>query len=700
MEFHVLGPLEAFDESASVPLGGRRQRAVLARLLLDADRPVSVERLVDDLWGRDVPETAVKMIQIAVSQLRKVLPPGVVETRAAGYAIALGDTHTLDLHRHEALREAAAAARSAGDLEAASAALASARALWRGAALAEFSEPFARTEGARLEELRLVCTEEWIEIELALGRGHGLTGELEALVAQHPLRERLREALMRALYAAGRQAEALEAFRAFRQTLADWLGIEPSPRLRELQGRILRQDPALDARVQATPAAQPEPSRRVSSRRRTASMEPPRYVRSGEASIAYQVVGSGPLDIVLVHGWVCTFSASWERPAIARFYERLAGMGRLILFDKRGTGLSDRVLGIATLEERMDDVRAVMDAVASERAVIIGVSEGGPMSVLFAATHPERTAALVLLGSFARRMRAPDYPAGMTPERWEQVNGWRDEEWGAAVSKVWLDRVAPSLRGDLDAQRWYASWVVRGASPGAGRQLAVMNRDIDVRDALPSIHLPTLVVYRAGEEYREATRHMGERIVGARIVELPGDDHLPWEGDADALLGEIERFVTTLHDGPVSELVLTTLLVAELDTSESDPEQAGALVRAQLSQHRGVEVREMGGHVFARFDAPARAVRCARAIVEGAGSLGLDARASVHTGECEIVRGRPQGDTVAIAHALLEQSAGGQVLVSSTVRDLAGGSGLDFSERGVLHATGPERRVFAAGASG
>src|SRR5215210_6931495 len=259
-------------------------------------------------------------------------------------------------------------------------------------------------------------------------------------------------------------------------------------------------------------------------------MDPIRYVESvGGYSIAYQVVGDGPLDIVFVHGWVCSFQPGWEWPALASFYKRLSGMGRLILFDKRGTGLSDRVLGIASLEERMDDVRAVMDAAAVERAAVVGVSEGGPMCTLFAATHPERVRALVTMGSFARRNWAPDYPLG----RRNAQDSWlrpSPEQWGRFAARRFLEERAPSVAGDEEAIRWYASYLVRGASPTAVAQLTDMNEEIDVRHVLPAVHVPSLVLYRANEYLREPSRYLGARLPGARVVELPGPDHLPWEG--------------------------------------------------------------------------------------------------------------------------------------------------------------------------
>jgi pimeloyl-ACP methyl ester carboxylesterase len=282
--------------------------------------------------------------------------------------------------------------------------------------------------------------------------------------------------------------------------------------------------------------------------------------------IAYQVLGDGPLDLVLVHGWVCTFQPGWEYPKLAAFYRRLASMGRLILFDKRGTGLSDRVSPerLPDLETRMDDVRAVLDAVDSRRAVILGFSEGGSMSTLFAATHPERTLALVLVGTFARMMHAPDYTIGHTDDVYrKRFAGLEEDDWASTVTKEWLGRVAPDLLSDEATVRWYISYVMRSASPGAVAALWRMNQQIDIRDVLPTIAVPTLVSFRSQEYFGERTRFMGEQIPGARVVELPGTTP-PWEGDQEALLDEVERFLSGVQTDVEPDRVLATLLFTDI----------------------------------------------------------------------------------------------------------------------------------------
>jgi DNA-binding SARP family transcriptional activator/pimeloyl-ACP methyl ester carboxylesterase len=683
MQFKLLGPLEVRDGSEPVMVAGRKQRALLARLLLDVNRTVATDRLVDDLWGEDVPESAQKMVQIYVSQLRKVLPNGMLQTRPPGYAMEV-DPAAIDLVRFERLRLDGEAAHAAGNAAIAAEQLSEALALWRGEALGEFQESFARAEAARLEELRLACTESRVAADLDRGRHAELVAELDLLVGRHPLRERLRAQQMLALYRSGRQSEALAAYQAFRSRLSTELGLEPSAQLRDLERRILRQAPDLDlgpARSPPSAAAAPDVQ----------------YVTSGDVSIAYQVVGDGPVDLVLVHGSVCSFQPGWERRQIASFYTRLGAIGRLIQFDKRGTGLSDRVAGVAPLEERMDDVRAVMEAVGSRRAVLLGISEGGSMVTLFGATYPDRTAGIVLMGAFARRLWAPDYPIGARPEDlwWKSLD---KESWGLPMARRFVDERAPSLTGDEEAYRWYASYLVRGASPGAFVQVGRMNAEIDVRHVLPSIHVPTLVLYREREYLRDAARYMGDRIPGARVMAVPGADHLPWEGAQEDVLREIERFVQDLDDEAEPERVLATVLVIEADGTEA----AYDAVRFDVARFRGTELSLTNDTLIATFDGPARAIRCASALMDRARWQGRRARAGLHTGEHELGRDLRVLIPVSVAAGLKDRAEPGEVLVSSTVRDLVAGSGLVFSEREQepLHVEGVPQtwRVYAVAA--
>jgi DNA-binding SARP family transcriptional activator/pimeloyl-ACP methyl ester carboxylesterase len=695
MEFRILGPLEVRDGDREVRLRGGKERALLALLLVNANRTLALDRIVDALWGEDVPETAQKMVQVYVSHLRKLLPADTLRTRPPGYALAVEEGQ-LDLHRFETAVAEARAALEAGRAEPAAESFREALSLWRGLALAEFaSEPFAQIEGARLEDLRMYALEGRLEAELALGRHRAAVGELETLIAQHPLRERLRSQHMLALYRSGRHAEALASYQTFRRTLSEDLGIEPSASLRELERQMLQQDSALEL---PTPVVvRTEAPAQAGGTVDASRASDVAYARSGDVRIAYQVVGDGPIDLILVHGWVCTFQPGWEYPKLAAFYRRLASMGRLILFDKRGTGLSDRVSPerLPDLETRMDDVRAVLDAVHSRRAVILGFSEGGSMSTLFAATHPERTLGLVLVGSFPRMMQAPDYPIGHTDDVYRRrFAGLDEDDWAPTVTKEWLGRVAPDLLRDDDAVRWYVSYIMRGASPGAVAAIWRMNQQIDIRDVLPTIAVPTLVAFRSHEYFGERTRFMGEHIPGARVVELPGNDHLPWEGDREALLDEIERFLSGVQEDVEPNRVLATLLFTDLVGSTAKAVELGdrawqdlltkhdRLVRAQLARFRGLEIDMAGDGVFATFDGPARAVRCGAAIRDGLRELGFETRAGVHTGEIEQANGGVRGIAVHIAARIAALAGPGEVLVSGTVKDIVAGSGIAFEERG------------------
>jgi pimeloyl-ACP methyl ester carboxylesterase len=511
---------------------------------------------------------------------------------------------------------------------------------------------------------------------------------------------------MLALYRSGRHAEALASYQAFRRTLAGDLGIEPPASLRELERLMLQQDPALEVPAGSQPKVA-QTARRDFHAATDVSHADIGYARSGDVRIAYQVVGDGPVDLVLVNGWVCTFQPGWEHPKLADFYRRLATMGRLILFDKRGTGLSDRVSPdrLPDLETRMDDVRAVMDAVGSERAVVLGISEGGPMSMLFAATHPQRTLALVLMGTFARMMKAPDYPIGLSSDDFDKrLAALEEDGWAAATTKEWLARVGPGILRDPAAVRWYTSYVQRGASPGANRAIRLMNAEIDVRDILPTINVPTLVLYRADEYFRDGSRFMGTHIAASQVVELPGSDHLPWEGDHESLLDEIERFLGGVRDDVEPDRVLATLLFTEIAGATAGAAASELLarhhrvVRAQLARFRGNEIDTAGHGVFATFDGPARAVRCAAAMVDAFRSLGLEVRAGVHTGEIERSNGDARGIAVEIGARIAAAAAPNEVLVSSTVKDLVAGSGIAFEERGERELAGVPGtwRLFAA----
>jgi pimeloyl-ACP methyl ester carboxylesterase len=420
-----------------------------------------------------------------------------------------------------------------------------------------------------------------------------------------------------------------------------------------------------------------------------------RYAHSGDIEIAYQTLGDDPIDLVYVAGAITHLDVMWEDPSYRRFFERLASFSRLILFDKRGMGLSDRVR-IATLEERMDDVRAVMDAAGSERAVLLGVSEGGPMSILFAATYPERTRALILCGAEVKEERTEDWPWGEnTDDEFEEIMSQVDERWGKGLG-IWT--IAPSTSGDEAVRRWWGRVQTNAMTPGAAVEFMRMGQGIDVRHVLPAVSAPTLVIHRVddGVCHIENGRYEAAHIAGAKYVELPGADHAPWVNGED-ILAEIQDFLTGAREPAEPDRVLATVLFTDLVGSTEQVTQMGdrrwrelverhhAAVRGELARFRGREIDTAGDGFLVAFDGPARAIRCALSIIESLRPLGLQVRAGLHTGECEIMGEKLVGIAVHTGARVAAAAHGSEIIVSRTVKDLVAGSGIDFEERG-LHS--------------
>jgi pimeloyl-ACP methyl ester carboxylesterase len=418
-----------------------------------------------------------------------------------------------------------------------------------------------------------------------------------------------------------------------------------------------------------------------------------RYAKSGDVNIAYQVVGEGPFDLVYVPGWVSNIGAMWDEPSHARLLSRLASFSRLILFDKAGTGLSDPVPldRPPTLEQRMDAVRAVMDAAGSERAALFGSSEGGLMSVLFAATYPHRTRALVTLGIYAKRLWSPDYPWAPTAEARAAEIEKIEQSWAGEMD---ISDLAPSA--DEAFKRRAVDYMRRSASPGAAVALLRMNTQVDVRDVLPTIPVPTLILQRVADRdvNVEEGRWIARQIPGAKYVELPGDEHLVWAGDVDAVADEVEEFLTGTRAAQAADRVLATVLFTDIVASTERAAAVGdrrwreivdehhTRVRRELDRFRGLEVDTAGDGFFASFDGPARAIGAACAIRDSVRTLEIEIRAGLHTGECEVIQGKIGGIAVNTGARVAAQADSGEVLVSSTVKDLVAGSGIFFEDRG------------------
>jgi DNA-binding SARP family transcriptional activator/pimeloyl-ACP methyl ester carboxylesterase len=533
VEIRVLGPIDADHEGRTLNLGGPKQRLVLANLLAHVNEVVSTGRIVEEVWLDAPPRTAHRTVQAYVSSLRRTLEParpGTLSARPPGYVIEL-DPVAFDALRFEELIRKGRSLR-ATDPERASRVLREADGLWRGDAYADLAgAPSLAPEIARLDELRVIGIEGRVDADLALGKHAELVPELEALVDTHPLRERLRSQLMTALYQGGRQAEALRVYERTRRVLGEELGIEPSPELRHLEELMLMHDTSLPSWTHQGMPVVPVVRYAVT--------------RDG-VSIAHYAIGSGDIDLVYIPGWVSNIETMWEHALPSRFLSGLASFARLICFDKRGTGLSDRVSAsrLPDLGTRADDVQAVLDAVGSERAVLFGVSEGGPMAVHFAAAHPDRTLALILYGAYAARKPSPEYPWAPSTQARNRWLGFIEREWGGEVD---LRTLAPSMQDDPSFRAYWSRYLRSGASPTAAVALGKMNTDIDVRHLAGDIRVPALIMHRTGDLDApvEGSRWLAGHMPNARLVEFEGSDHLPQVSSGE-ILDAIRSFLGEL----------------------------------------------------------------------------------------------------------------------------------------------------------
>ena len=698
MEFRVLGPLEVTAAGQSLGLGGARTRTVLAMLLVHANQVVSSDRLIEELWPGQ--PRAADSLQVRLSELRKAFrsagEPDRLVTRAPGYLLRVMPGE-LDAPQFERLAAEGHAALAAGEAATAMQCLDQALDLWRGPALADLdTAPFARAEAGRLEEERLAGLESRAEARLACGQHRELIAELEALTTAHPLRERFWFQRMLALYRAARQGDALRAYQELRAILVAELAIEPSPDLRDLQARILRQEPSLEDLVLG--------GRGWAQARGEANATPQtRYAETEDGvHIAYQVIGKGERDIVFVPGLMSHLDLLWEDRGTADFYRRLATFGRLILFDKRDTGLSDRSPGDLSLEERMEDVRAVMHAAGSTEAVLFGYSEGAPMSILFAATYPKRVTALILGSASARWLPAPGYPCGQGfQEMYDALVDIAAYRWGQGASIEWYRQ---SRADSARARQAFGRFERMAVSPSAFLRMVRMIRDIDVRAVLPAIHVPTLVFQRLDDRITQPCHghYLAAHIAGARYFELPGDHTLRFAAneEIDALCAEIGDFFADPPHARDPDRVLATILHAQA-VDRAKVETWDQAARHLVLGHRGRLIKTTADCILATFDAPGQAIRCAAAVLDDAAAAGIRISAGIHTGEIDLLGDEIAGASVQITDRIARLAQPAEILVSRTVKDLVTGTGLSFTERGRHELTGlPDKWPLFAVAPG
>jgi len=434
-----------------------------------------------------------------------------------------------------------------------------------------------------------------------------------------------------------------------------------------------------------------------------------RYAKSGNVHIAYQTFGNGPVNLVSTPGSISHRDYYWEEPGLRRYMEGLGQFAKVAVFDKRGTGLSDRELGVPTFEERMDDIRGVMDAAQFKDAVLLGMSEGVPMSILFAASYPSRTRGLVLCGGEAKGTWSPDYPWAATKEQWEASFEWDERNWG---TKEWVKRavsfLAPSRLEDEKFTNWLGEMFRMGASPGVDIALEKSEMNMDVRSILPTIHVPTIVIHVTGDKACNIGegRYIAGHIPGARFVELPGVDHMFFVDSqlTDRILSEIQRFALELEPVTNPDRMLATILFTDIvdstrkaadlgDTKwQTILEQHNSMVTNEILRFRGTVVKNTGDGFLATFDGPTRAIKCACGVTQSVKKLGIEVRAGVHTGECIIGPTDVSGIAIHTASRVVDEASAGEVLVSGTVRDLVYGSGISFKERGEYQLKGIEEK--------
>lgn len=682
----LFGGFEIAGDAATQVGLTRKARAMLAYLALQSGHSQSREKLAALLWGANGDLQARTNLRQALSVIRKAMP-----SSNGGRFLSDGDNIILNLDDLEfdvARFEELAAGATPDELE-------QAIVLYRGDLLDGFSlneEPFedwVRVERERLRAIAITALEKLVAHYSATDSVARCAQAATRLLALEPLREDIHRTLMRTYATQERINLALKQYETCRDALQRELGLQPEPETRRLyedlrarrmsSAKASRADQDSGLLLDAAGSSREEAA--VSSQLNGKAARPQtHYVKSAGCNIAYQVTGDGPIDMIYVPGWVSNLDYHWASPRVTHVFKRLGSFCRLILCDKRGTGLSDRNVGFPTLEQRMEDVRAVLDAVGSKRTVVFGSSEGGNMCMLFAATYPERTAALVLNGACAKGLWSEDYPWAKTREEVEDELAEIERHWGEPFD---LSRASPSLINDAFEREWFAAFLRNSASPTDAIDLWRWNTEIDVRGILPAIRVPTLIVQRTRDRWVkvEEGRYLAEHIQGARYLELASDDHVIWGEHSDRLVDEIQAFLAGLQPPPPSEHVLLTVLSLDVAGSPSHPRHDD-LIRAELARAEGREIKNTENGFLATFGGPTRAIQCAIAIRNRMTKIGVRVRAAVHIGECEKRGDDLSGTAIQLVSCLLDHAEAGEIIASRTVRDLVVGSGFPFEERG------------------
>jgi DNA-binding SARP family transcriptional activator/pimeloyl-ACP methyl ester carboxylesterase len=725
VDVRVLGPFQVVVNGVDVTPVAPKERALLALLVMRHGRVVAADQLMEELWPTLAVDRARRVLQVRVAAVRKQLATADAASLLAlappGYRLGIADD-SIDEFRFMTLVARARGEVRTGDWTIAADSLREALDLWRGEALADVQACVSlEAEAARLREARLGAVEDRIDAVLACGGHRAVVGELDALVVQEPLRERLWAQRIVALYRCDRHAEAVRACAFIRGRLKDELGVEPGPALCTLEAAVRAQRPELEwsgsPRSRSSRWAPPPSKGPVvtgfevgtqPSRSKHMPIPRIRYARTEDGiNLAYQVVGDGPLDLIVVPGYISHLDTWWEAWS-GRLVRRLASFCRLILFDKRGMGLSDRPPNV-DVEQWMEDTKTVLDAAGSEQAAVLGVTAGGLIAMLFAATYPARTHSLMVYGGFARQLQNDDdYPIGLLPQMVDAHVEYSEARWGSGVG---LRLYCPSVSDDPAAREQYGKYQRASASPGAASAYLRALAEIDVRHALPMINAPTLVLHAKRDRVIpvELARYVADRVPNATLVEVDSADHLIWFSDAlDVITDEIQDFlIGALPSREICRVLSTVLFIDEVeptrrsqaldDRRRKESHCAEARASQLIDRFRGRTVRHGNEGILVTFDGPARAIRCACAIVDDFRSAGHNARAGLHSGECDATGDDISGVAVQIARGVADLADPGEVLVSQTVRDLVCGSAITFRGRSSIGIRGipGDWRVYA-----